>query len=52
MIKIGITNIKVKNFKNFKDLEVNLNNFNILVGSNASGKSNFNYIKNFKTGRR
>ena len=33
--------IKVENFRSFKDIDVNLKNFNILIGPNASGKSNF-----------
>ncbi len=31
----------MKNFKSFKDVEVQLGNFNVLIGANASGKSNF-----------
>jgi predicted ATPase len=36
-----IKSVRVKNFKSFKDLEVNLGQFNVLIGENASGKSNF-----------
>ncbi len=36
-----ISNIEIKNFKSFKDVSVNLNDFNVLVGQSASGKSNF-----------
>ena len=36
-----ISNIEIKNFKSFKDMSVNLNNFNAVVGPSASGKSNF-----------
>ncbi len=36
-----INRIKLKNFKSFKDLDVELSKMNILVGANASGKSNF-----------
>lgn len=36
-----ISNIKIKNFKSFKDVSVNLNDFNVLIGKSASGKSNF-----------
>lgn len=32
--------IRLKNFKNFKKAEVHLDNFSILIGVNASGKSN------------
>ena len=36
-----IKKIKARNFKSFDNLEVELNKFNILIGANASGKSNF-----------
>jgi predicted ATPase len=36
-----IKTIKVKNFKSFKELQVDLGKFNVLIGANASGKSNF-----------
>jgi predicted ATPase len=36
-----IKTIRVKNFKSFKELHVDLGKFNILIGANASGKSNF-----------
>ncbi|MEE9165369.1 MAG: AAA family ATPase, partial [Nitrospinota bacterium] len=39
--------IKISNFKSFKDLEIELGKFNILIGSNASGKSNFLQIFKF-----
>jgi len=35
-----ITNLHVENFKSIKKLELSLNEFNIMVGANASGKSN------------
>lgn len=36
-----ISKIKVKNFRNFKDFEVNFNDgINVIIGSNNSGKSN------------
>lgn len=38
---MAITNIKVSNFKSFKDLDLSLRPFNVVVGANASGKSNF-----------
>ena len=38
---MAIKTIRVKNFKSFKDVEVQLGNFNVLIGANASGKSNF-----------
>lgn len=36
-----IKKIKLSNFKCFDEVEVELNDFNVLVGANASGKSNF-----------
>lgn len=41
-----ISNIEIKNFKSFKDTNVDLNKFNIVIGESASGKSNF--IEAFK----
>ncbi len=38
---MAITKLTVENFKSFDKLEVDLRPFNIVVGSNASGKSNF-----------
>lgn len=38
---MAIDKIKVVNFKSFKELEIKLGNFNVLIGANASGKSNF-----------
>ena len=42
-----IKKIKVKNFKSFTDLELSLGKVNILIGANASGKSNFVQIFRF-----
>ena len=36
-----ISKIRIANFKSFADETVELNDFNLLVGANASGKSNF-----------
>ena len=33
--------IKVVNFKSFEEIDVKLRKFNVLIGANASGKSNF-----------
>ncbi len=42
-----LSNIKVSNFKTFKKATIDLGKFNILIGSNASGKSNFINILKF-----
>lgn len=42
-----IKKIKVNNFKSFNDLELNLNKYNLFIGPNASGKSNFIQIFKF-----
>lgn len=44
---MGIKNIKVSNFKSFNEIDVNLGDLNIIVGANASGKSNFIQIIKF-----
>lgn len=44
---MAIKKIRVSNFKSFKDLEIELGNFNVLIGANASGKSNFIQIFKF-----
>ena len=36
-----IRKIKVTNFKSFEDIDIELGKFNVLIGPNASGKSNF-----------
>ena len=36
-----LSKIEVKNFKSFNELFIDLNNFNIMIGACASGKSNF-----------
>lgn len=43
---MAINRIRLSNFKSFKDLDVQLGKFNVFVGANASGKSNF--IQSFK----
>lgn len=42
-----IKTLKVSNFKSFDHVEVELKNFNVLIGANASGKSNFIQIFKF-----
>ena len=39
--------LRVRNFKSFADLDVELEDFNVLVGYTASGKSNFVQIFRF-----
>ena len=38
---ISLERIKVQNFKSFKSLDIPLDKFNVVIGANASGKSNF-----------
>jgi len=42
-----IASLKVRNFKSFKELDIRLDMFNILIGSNGSGKSNFVRVMQF-----
>lgn len=44
---MAITNIHVSNFKSFNELDVKLGKINVLIGANASGKSNFVQIFKF-----
>jgi len=44
---MAIKRAKVENFRSFQNLDVNLEDFNILIGPNASGKSNFIEIFRF-----
>lgn len=41
-----IKKIRISNFKSFKELKLELGNFNILIGVNVSGK--FNFVQIFK----
>jgi len=36
-----ISELKIRNFKSLENVDLKLGNFNLLVGANASGKSNF-----------
>lgn len=45
--KMPIRRIEVTNFKSFKELKVDLGNLNVLIGANASGKSNFIQVFKF-----
>lgn len=42
-----LSKIEIKNFKTFKDVSVEFNNSNLLIGSCASGKSNFVEVFDF-----
>ncbi len=43
-----ISNIKIKNFRNIRDADVDFNNINIITGKNSCGKSNLlDLIKTF-----
>jgi len=42
-----IKRIRVTNFKSFENLDIELSRFNVLIGANASGKSNFVSIFKF-----
>jgi len=42
-----IKRIEIKNFKSFRHQKITLGQFNVLVGANASGKSNFLQIFKF-----
>lgn len=44
---MNISKIEIKNFKSFKDVSVNLNDFNVVIGACAAGKSNFIDAFNF-----
>lgn len=36
-----VSRIIIKNFKNLKDVEIRPKKFNVLIGPNGSGKTNF-----------
>ncbi|MEN6609469.1 MAG: AAA family ATPase [Methanoregulaceae archaeon] len=38
---MAIRSISLANFKSFSDLSISLRDFNVIIGSNAAGKSNF-----------
>jgi predicted ATPase len=44
---VAIKKISVSNFKSFDNLQIELGRFNLLIGANASGKSNFTNIFRF-----
>ncbi len=47
MAKPHITQISVRNFKSFRDVNVTMTPFTVIVGANASGKSNLIQILKF-----
>lgn len=42
-----LSRIRIRNFKSFRDAEIELGRFNVLIGANASGKSNFVQVLKF-----
>ena len=44
---ISLEHIKVQNFKSFKNLDISLAKFNVIIGANASGKSNLAQVFKF-----
>lgn len=36
-----ISRVKIKNFRNFKDIDVNLSHKQVIIGENNVGKTNF-----------
>jgi len=44
---MSINRIHVENFKSFSEIDVDLTRFNVVIGSNAAGKSNFISIFKF-----
>ena len=44
---VSLERIKVQNFKSFQNLDISLNKFNVIIGANASGKSNFAQVFKF-----
>ena len=46
-IPMPIQKVPVENFKSFSELDIRLSKFNVVIGSNAAGKSNFISIFRF-----
>lgn len=44
---MSVTNLALENFKSFDSLNVSLGSFSVLIGANASGKSNFTQVFKF-----
>jgi AAA15 family ATPase/GTPase len=42
-----ITGIRIRNFKNFRDAYLRVGPFTVIVGANASGKSNIRDVFRF-----
>ena len=47
---MSIQRIHVENFKSFSELDIELSRFNVVIGSNAAGKSNFISIFKYSCG--
>jgi predicted ATPase len=44
---MAITSIHIENYKSFSEIDIDLSRFNVVIGSNAAGKSNFISIFKF-----
>ena len=44
---MSIKRLQVSNFRSFRNLDIELGSFNVVIGANASGKSNFIEIFKF-----
>jgi predicted ATPase len=44
---VAIQHVRVSNFKSFRELDVTLGRFDVLIGANAAGKSSFTQIFQF-----
>ena len=44
---MAIKSVRIANFRSFDDFELDLGQFNVLVGANASGKSNLLHVFRF-----
>ena len=47
MTAVAIRRLRVENFRSFKQLDLELSDFNVVIGANASGKSNLVQIFRF-----
>ena len=44
---MAIKSVRIANFRSFDDFELDLGQFNVIVGANASGKSNLLHVFRF-----